>query len=308
MAPACVIGVDLGGTKVLAGAVDRDLRVLARSRRAVRGAGREGVLESVADAVREVAVACPDAPVALGFPGFLDAATGTVRRCVHLPIEGLDLPAALAAALGAPVVAVDNDASCAGLAEARAGAGAGCASVLLLTVGTGIGGAHVRDGEVDRGWSGAAGEFGHMTVDLDGPVCACGSRGCLETVASGPALVARALAHGWPEDEVVSGVLVTERAHAGDPVALGAAADVGRALGAGIASLVNALDPEVVVVGGGVLGLGELLLEPARVEARARALAGDRVRLEAARFGEDAGMLGAALLAWDSVDARRSTA
>jgi glucokinase len=300
MAPARVIGVDLGGTKVLAGAVDADLRVVASARRGVRGAGRDGVLEAVASAIREVAGAAdPGAPVAIGIPGFLDPATGTVRRCVHLPIEGLEVADALGALVGAPVL-VDNDANCAGLAEARAGAGMGAASVLLLTVGTGIGGAFVVDGELVRGASGAAGEFGHMTVDLNGPVCTCGSRGCLETLASGPALVAAALGHGWSDEEPVSGALVTARALAGDAVALAAAADVGRALGAGIASLVNALDPDIVVVGGGVLGLGDLLLEPARTEARSRALAGDRVRIEPARFGEEAGMLGAAMLARDA--------
>lgn len=300
MSGACVIGVDLGGTKVLAGAVDRDLAVGPRARRTVRGAGRDGVLDAIAGAVAEVSEQCgPAGAVGIGFPGFQDPATGVVRRCVHLPLEGLDLGAALSELLDVGVV-VDNDANCAGLAEARAGAGRGCASMLLLTVGTGIGGSIVRDGVVDRGFSGAAGEFGHMTIDHEGPVCTCGSRGCLEMRASGPALVAAALAHGWSEEELVSGALVTQRAHAGDRVALAAAAEVGRALGAGVASLVNVLDPEVVVVGGGVMGLGDLLLEPARVEARARALAGDRVRIEPAAFGAEAGMLGAAMLAWDS--------
>jgi glucokinase len=309
VAPACVIGVDLGGTKVLAGAVARDGRVLARARRVVGGLGRDAVLELVAEAVREAAAGGDAAPargghlppVAIGIPGFLDA-DGSVRRCVHLPIEGLRFADALGELLRAPVL-VDNDANCAGVAEARLGAGRGHASMLLLTVGTGIGGAIVRDGALERGATGAAGEFGHMPVDLDGPVCTCGSRGCLETLASGPALVAAALAHGWSDAEPVSGALITEHALRGESVALAAAAQVGRALGAGVAGLVNAFDPDVVVVGGGVLGLGDLLLEPARIEARARALAGDRVRIEPAALGEEAGMVGAGLLAWDGVAA-----
>ena len=295
-----MIGVDLGGTKVLAGAVEDDLSAGPQARRTVRGASRDQVLEAVADAVREAAGGRAVEAVGLGFPGFLDPASATVRRCVHLPLEGLALGPALADLLRARVT-VENDASCAGVAEARAGAGSGAASMVLLTVGTGIGGAYLLQGVLERGASGAAGEFGHMTVDLDGPVCTCGSRGCLETLASGPALVAAALNHGWSDEELVSGALVTERALAGDAVAVAAAADVGRALGAGVASIVNALDPEVVVVGGGVLGLGDLLLEPARMEARARALAGDRVRIEPARFGDAAGMIGAAMLAREAL-------
>jgi glucokinase len=300
VAPACVIGVDLGGTKVLAGAVDRDGDVAAYARRTVRGLGRDGVLETIADAVREAGAGRSAAGVAIGIPGFLDPADGSVRRCVHLPIEGLRIGDDLAELLELPVV-VDNDANCAALAEARLGAGRGHRVVVLLTVGTGIGGAVVVDGELFRGATGAAGELGHMTVELDGPVCTCGSRGCLETVASGPALVAAAIRHGWSGEESLSGALVTELALAGDAIALAAAAQVGRALGAGIASLVNAFDPDVVVIGGGVLGLGELLLEPARGEARARALAGDRVHVVGAALGENAGMVGAGLLGWEAL-------
>ena len=298
MSPACVIGVDLGGTKVLAGAVDRDGNVAACARRTVRGLGRDAVLETIAEAVHEARGDRDAAGMAIGIPGFLDRADATVRRCVHLPLEGLHVGDALSELVGMPVV-VDNDANCAALAEARLGAGRGHRIVVVVTVGTGIGGALVVDGALFGGATGAAGEFGHMTVEINGPLCTCGSRGCLETIASGPALVAAATHHGWSGEEPLSGSQVTQLALAGDHMAVAAATDVGRALGAGIGALVNALDPDVVVVGGGVLGLGELLLEPARGEARARALAGDRVHVVSAELGEQAGMIGAGLLAWD---------
>jgi glucokinase len=308
-----VIGVDLGGTKVLAGAVDRGGRVLARGRRTVRGLDRDGVLAEVAAAVREAVEgagpAGPPGALCIGVPGLVDAGSGEVRRCVHLPLEGLHVQAALEELVAVPVV-VDNDANLAGLGEARAGAARGSHLALLLTVGTGVGGAVIVEGAILRGASGFAGELGHTTVDLDGPACTCGSRGCLEVLASGPALAVAALravavhpGSALAGEDAVTGARVTELARAGDPAALAAAGDVGRALGAGIASLVNALDPDVVVVGGGVLGLGELLLEPARMEARARTLAAERVRIVAAELGEEAGMLGAAMRAREAVGA-----
>jgi glucokinase len=303
----CVIGVDLGGTKVLAGAVDAEGAVVARGRRTVRGLERDGVLAAVSEAIAEAAAgagaAGAPARACIGIPGLLHRDSGEVRRCVHLPLEGLQVGPALEDLVGMSVIA-DNDANLAGLAEARAGAARGARLALMLTVGTGIGGAIVVDGEVQRGAAGFAGELGHTTVALDGPACTCGSRGCLEVLASGPALAVAALrevaAHPGSKldgDDAVTGARVTELAHAGDPAAIAAAATVGRALGAGVASLVNAFDPDVVVIGGGVLGLGELLLEPTRIEARARTLAGERVNVVAAALGEEAGMLGAAMRA-----------
>jgi glucokinase len=209
--------------------------------------------------------------------------------------------------LDRPVV-VDNDANCALLAEARAGAAKGAANALLLTLGTGIGGAILARGEIYRG-RGGAGELGHMVVDLDGEPCSCGSRGCLETVASGPAFgrAGDAAADEQPDSALgeakasgreITGALVTELAGEGDAAAVGVLAEAGRKLGAGLASLANAFSPEVIVIGGGASAAGELLFAPAREEMQRRALRPNRdVRVVPAHFADEAGMLGAAVMA-----------
>ncbi|MBW3550848.1 MAG: ROK family protein, partial [Proteobacteria bacterium] len=214
--------------------------------------------------------------VGFGIPCLIDQRTGTAVMAVNLPLNHLPFRDLMAERLGLPVT-IDNDANCAALAEARAGAGRGASELVMLTLGTGIGGGLVLGGELYRGSVGAAAELGHMVVDLDGPPCqgSCPNRGCLESVASGTALVraaslavasrpdtalGRALEDGRP----LTGPLVTELAHDGDAAAVEALALIGGWLGVGIANLVNMLNPEVVVIGGGVVAAGELLLEPAR--------------------------------------------
>jgi glucokinase len=218
-------------------------------------------------------------------------------------------------------VKIDNDANCAAWAEHRFGVGEGCDNFLCVTLGTGIGGGLVLGGALQRGWIGAGGELGHMVVDMDGPPCQghCPNRGCLEVMASGSALVREAslrvarrpdtaLGRALEEGHELTGPFVTELAHDGDPVALDAIQTVGRALGVGLSSLVNVLNPEVIVIGGGVIAAGEMLLEPARREMHARALlpARDAVRIVAAEFGDQAGMIGAALMARSLVQGARA--
>jgi len=217
----------------------------------------------------------------------------------------------MAERLGLPV-AVDNDANCAVLCEARVGAASGCSEVVLLTLGTGIGGGLLLGGQVYRGWLGGGAEMGHMVVEMDGPPCqsTCPNYGCLETVCSGTALVrlasvavARrpdtALGFALEEGRELTGPLITELARQGDPVARDAIAEIGRRLGIGVVSLVNIFNPQVVVVGGGVSAAGDLLLDPARAVVAERALlpGRDAVRIDVARFGPEAGLLGAALMA-----------
>jgi glucokinase len=318
VAPPCVIGVDVGGTKVLAGAVDETLGVHHRSRRVVAGsADGPAVLATVLAAIADVrdAVDGDVAAVGVGIPSLIDRRTGVAVTTVHLPIRDVPARDIFAERLGIPV-AVDNDGNCAALAEARHGAGRGAERMLMITLGTGIGGAMVFGGELDRGALGAAGEFGHMVVDRDGPPCHgnCHNRGCLETVASGTALARAAvvlaaerpesgLARAAQDGRPLDGMLVTELAREGDEAAREAVARIGTALGVGLANLVNIFNPDVVVVGGGVLANGELLLAPARREMLARALSPSRehVRVVAARFGAEAGMRGAGLLAWDGL-------
>lgn len=310
MAADLVIGVDLGGTKLAGGVVDADLRV---HHRAFRPAPAMGVLDALEAIAREL-IEAADAPVAavgMGVPSLMDRTAGVARWTNHLDLAGVAIGDLMAERLGVPV-AVDNDANVAMLAEHRAGAARGARHAVMLTLGTGIGGAIVADGRLVRGARGTAGELGHVVVDLDGPPCPgnCPNRGCLEALASGTALavegdrvVARdrdsALARAEAAGATITGALVTELAHDGDPAAREAVAVVGRRLGAGLASIANALDPEVIVVGGGVIAAGELLLGPAREELAARALppVAEAVRVEPARFGAESGVLGAALLA-----------
>jgi len=307
-----VIGVDLGGTKLLAGAVDADLAIHHRTNRPVLGLDQDGLVQMVADAVEEVrnAVGGIEA-VGFGIPCTFDRRTGMAVQAANLPMGGIAFHEVMAERLGLPV-AVDNDANCAMLAEARAGAAAGCTEAVLLTLGTGIGGGLWLGGEVYRGWLGGGAEIGHMTIDIDGPPChsSCPNRGCLETVCSGTALVREvslavarrpdtALGAALEDGRELTGPLITALALEGDPVARDAIELIGSRLGVGIVSLVNVFNPQVVVVGGGVSAAGDLLLEPARKLVAQRALepGASAVRVETAAFGAEAGLLGAALMA-----------
>ncbi|HEX8647181.1 MAG TPA: ROK family protein [Thermoleophilaceae bacterium] len=311
MSAARVIGIDAGGTKLLGGVVDGSLGVRERVHRFWRGEDRDETLDVFAGAVAEARAAAPDvAGVGFGVPSVVDQATGTSEYSVHLPLEGVPFRDVMAERLGLPVW-VDNDANLALLAEARAGAARGARHALMLTLGTGIGGGMLLDGRLYRGARGGGGELGHVVIDVDGPPCQgrCPNRGCLEALASGRAMgreggvaaervpgsgLGRALAAG----REITGALVTELAHSGDPAAVEVLALVGRRLGAGLASLANAFQPEVIVVGGGAVAAGELLLGPAREVAAATALPPSAgVRIVAAELGEEAGMIGAGILA-----------
>lgn len=306
--------MDAGGTKLLAGAVDEALTVQHRAHRLWRGRDRGEVLDLMVEVVAEVRAGAEDVEaVGFGIPCLVDYERGVSLSSVHLPLEDVPFRDLMSERIGLPVF-VDNDANAAALAEQRRGAGSGATDVVLLTLGTGIGGGLVLGGEVYRGSLGAGAELGHMVVDLDGPLCGpgCPNRGCLEAVASGTALgregteAARLqpdslLGRVAADGRAITGAVVTELAHDGDPAALEVMSLVGRRLGAGLSGIVNIFNPEVIVVGGGVMAAGELLLGPAREEMAARALPPirDRVRLVPAHFGAESGMLGAALLAME---------
>jgi glucokinase len=312
MSAARAIGIDAGGTKLLGGVVDDSLAVRERVHRLWRGGDLDEVLDVMVQAVEEIRAAAPDAAaVGFGIPSVVDADTGTSEYSVHLPLEGVPFREVMGERLGLPVW-VDNDANLALLAESRAGAARGARHAVLLTLGTGIGGALLLDGRLYRGARGGGAELGHMVVDVDGPPCqgGCPNRGCLESVASGSAIgrAGAAAAAGAPESTLgraladgreITGALVTEVGHDGDPLAVEALASVGRYLGAGLASLVNAFQPEVIVIGGGAVAAGELLLGPAREVVMATALPPLRegVRIVAAELAEEAGMIGAGILA-----------
>ena len=292
------IGVDLGGTKLLAGAVAADGEILHRAYRRTAGLSRDDLLLSIEAAVVEAASVAGGEITAAGFgiPAMIDRRSGVAVSSNHTALGGVAVAEVLRERLGMPV-AVDNDATCATLAEWRLGAAAGARHAVILTLGTGIGGGLVLDGRLYRGAVGAGAELGHMVVDSDGPACfgSCPSRGCLEALASGSAIARDAAAAGLPGD----GAEVTRLALAGDEAAAGLLGAVGVRLGAGLAGLAMIFNPEVIVIGGGVIAAGELLLAPAREELLRRAMEPVRsgVRVAAAAFGAEAGMVGAGLLA-----------
>jgi glucokinase len=324
MSSACVVGVDLGGTKVLAGTLDADMQVHHRAQRAVVGLEQQALLDEVIAAVDEVRAATelPVEAVGFGIPCLIDQRRGMAVMAVNLPITDMPFRDVMTERLGLPVF-IDNDANVAALAEHRYGAAKGARNSVMLTVGTGVGGGLILDDAIYRGSIGSGAELGHMVIEIDGPPCqgACPNHGCLEAVASGTALVreARAAAEASPDSELgklaasgreVTGAIVTELAHDGDAASRQVIALIGQRLGVGIANYVNIFNPEVVVVGGGVIAAGELLLEPARAEVAERALhpSKDLVEIVPAHFANEAGMLGAAALAFDGIRGRQSEA
>jgi glucokinase len=311
------IGVDMGGTKLLAGAVDAELSVHHRAQRSLLGLDQASLLDVVVDAVEEVRTLAAGEVSAVGFgiPCLIDQRTGRAVIAVNLPLADMMFGEVMAERLGLPVF-VDNDANLATVAEHRGGAAVGCTDVVMLTVGTGIGGGLILAGHLYRGAIGSGAELGHTVIDINGPPCQgnCPNHGCLEAMASGTALareavriaaerpdsgLARALADGLE----LAGPLVTELAFDGDGAAIEVLDLIGTRLGVGISSFVNAFNPQVVVIGGGVMAAGDLLLEPARAEVAARSLppSRDAVRIVTAEFGTEAGMIGAAVIALEGL-------
>jgi glucokinase len=317
------VGIDIGGSKVLAGVVDVDGQVLARQRRVTPGRSVQAVEDAIVDLVTSFERDFDVAAVGIGAAGFVDTGRSRVLFSPHLAWRDEPLRAAIMGRIRLPVV-VDNDANAAAMAESRFGAGVGHRFLLCVTMGTGIGGALVMDNRVFRGANGMAGEFGHIQVVPDGHRCPCGNRGCWEQYASGNALIrdARELVEaGSPvahhlrdlvggDPAALTGPLVTQAARDGDQLAVELLADVGGWLGVGLAGMTAAFDPGVIVVGGGVSEAGDLLLEPAR-RALARSLVGRGYRPEppivAAALGPDAGFIGAADLARSAARRARRT-
>ncbi|MFT4084582.1 MAG: ROK family protein [Nocardioides sp.] len=309
------IGVDIGGTKVLAAEVSASGEVLATARRTTPGrrVRVELVEDALTEAVHEVADGRPITGVGLAAAGFVDNAGERVMFAPHLPWRGDPTRSRLEARWGTLVV-LDNDANCAARAELELGVARGAGDALLVTMGTGIGGAVVLGGTLLRGRNGMAGEFGHMQVVPAGLPCECGGTGCWEQYSSGNALVRFVRArmdvpHHSPSmlEELcggdpagITGPLITQAARAGDRLSLSAFASVGEWLGIGLANLAAAFDPELLVIGGGVSAADDLLLDPAR-EALADSLVAGRHRVIPpvlrAAFGPEAGVIGAAAMA-----------
>ncbi len=296
------VGVDVGGTKILAGVVGDDGRVLDLVRRVTPGRSdaAEVVETEIVAAVDELRARHEVGGVGVGAAGFVGL-DGTVRFAPHVSWRDEPLAARLGDRLELPVV-VDNDANVTALAELRFGVARGVDEALVLTLGTGIGGAVAMGGVVRRGAQGLAGEFGHLQVVPDGRACPCGNDGCWEQYTSGTALLRAAVAAGAPA--TTTGPDVTSAATRDVDWAQAAFAEVGGWLGTGLAGLVAGLDPALVVIGGGLSEAGELLLQPARAALIAR-LPGQEHRrvppLVVAACGPEAGVVGAATLAREAV-------
>jgi glucokinase len=306
------IGVDIGGTKVSAGVVDAEGRVIDRERRPTPGHDVAETESVIVDVVSELARRHDVDAVGVGAAGWIAGDHATVVFSPHLAWRDEPLLDALVDRIDIPLF-VENDANAAAWAEYRFGNAPGEAVVVCVTLGTGIGGGLVVGGHVYRGAYGIACEYGHMTLVPDGLLCACGNRGCWEMYASGRALAreGRDLAAQSPlaaermlalagGPDAIDGPVVTAAAAEGDPAASSICTTMGRWLGRGLANLAAVLDPSVFVIGGGVSEAGELLLRPAREEF-AHTLTGrgfrTAARITVAALGPDAGLVGAADLA-----------
>lgn len=314
MAEQRAIGLDIGGTKIAGGVVDATGTVLAEIVEPTpENSDAPAVTAVLLDVITRLRAEYDVVGIGVGAAGIVEWPAGRITWAPNNAYRSWHVRDELQAATGLPAV-IDNDANVAALAEARLGK-QHYRELMLITVGTGIGGGLILGGQVYRGPSGRGGELGHIILNPDGPVCGCGNHGCFEAYASGTALnrMGREAAADDPdglvarlgaEEGEVTGQTVTRAAQQGDPVAEMLFGRLGRWLGVGIASLANIFELEAVAVGGGLVETGELLLAPARIAAREFAYAAqvrETVPIEAATFGADAGMIGAALLALEHV-------
>ena len=313
-----IAGVDLGGTNIVVGLLPMEGGEVLGLRSMPTDSGRgakfvvDRIIGMVEQAIAEVLSAHGGtrdqiAGVGIGSPGPLDRRTGTVINTPNLGWRNFPLRDLISNAVHLPAT-LDNDANCATYGEWWLGAGRGTQTLVGLTLGTGIGGGIVLNGEIFHGCSDVAGEIGHMTIDSNGRRCKCGNYGCLEQYASGPAIATRAIegldagspsmlidmVHGKLED--ISAAIVYEAAVSGDPYATEVVKDTAKFLGAGVASIINILNPEMVVIAGGVTRAGEHLFEPLRAEVRRRAFrsAQECCRIVSGQLPGTAGVVGAA--------------
>ena len=296
--PPVVIGLDVGGTKILSGLVDREGNVLEEREVPSPGASEDEVLAAL-DAAVEALLDARVVAIGYGIPANIERGTGRILWATNLPLTDVELRSRSQDRFGLPV-GIENDASAAALAEWTLGAGKGTANLLMLTLGTGVGGGIVVDGRLFRGWA----ELGHLVVQEGGRECTCGGHGHLEVLASGSAadFVARDLYGGDADAHALVAL-----AKAGDAAARDALACIGGTLGAVIGSLVNVFDPELVVVGGGFgAAAGTLVLDPAREAARREAIypANEKLQIVPAELSR-AGLVGAGLVGFEAVDGLR---
>jgi glucokinase len=298
-----VIGVDVGGTKALAGVVSRDGTIDRRQGIETPTTSEDDLLAALDGLVEAV---LDDDVLALGFgiPSTIDQRTGEAVESVNIPLAGVPFRDRFSERFSLPV-GVDNDANAAAIAEWQVGAGRGAQHMIMLTLGTGVGGGLILDGRPYRGAVGAAAELGHVVVEFDGRECqgTCTGRGHIEAYATGGAAGRDAVVAFGPGAD---SRLLIERAGAGDPVALEVLDGIARRLGATMGSFVNIFNPEVIVVGGGWgEAADDFLLEPARevMKREARSPGRELVRVVPAELGPDAGLVGAGFVGFEALDA-----
>lgn len=316
---AYCLGIDLGGTHMAAALVDPE-NGFSLSHRVTRPTVVTGNPDDLVQQIVELGKAClADAGIkaeeldsmGIGSPGVANSETGSIDNAHNLGVDFLPLTKALEKAFGVPVGLV-NDANAAACGEFLAGAGAGCRSLVAVTLGTGVGGGIILDGKLLTGRNYAAGEIGHMVLIQDGEPCTCGQKGCLEAYASATALIrqTRRAMEAHPESAMwklcptldqVNGILAFDAAREGDPAGKEVLDNYIRHLAWGVISLINLLDPEVVCIGGGISGSGDELLLPLREQVYPHVFAQNAThptRVELAKLGNHAGLIGAACIRW----------
>ena len=311
------IGIDVGGTNVKIALVDDNGKIIySNSVPTYAKMGYEYTVNNIKQAIKDLMKETNTTPsdiegIGFDFPGQVDCKTGVVKLAPNIP-GWVNVPIAqmIEDEFHIPT-RIDNDVRCAALGELKFGAGRGCENFICITVGTGIGSGIVINGKVVRGATNAAGELGHIKLQMNGgPICGCGDTGCLEAFASGPAIFAMAQEYikggkstKFREMAAVEGgeitpYMVAKAAEEGDPVAKRIFEIVGEYIGIGLTSVINLLNPERVIIGGGVAESGELLLGPIRktIKERAMVVAGNAVEIVPAQLGNSAGVIGASML------------
>lgn len=311
------IGIDVGGTNVKIALVDENGKIIySNSVPTYAKMGYEYTVNNIKQAIKDLMKetgtdSTSIEGIGFDFPGQVDCKTGVVKLAPNIP-GWVNVPIAqmIEDEFHIPT-RIDNDVRCAALGELKFGAGKGCENFVCITVGTGIGSGLVINGKVVRGAANAAGEIGHIKLQMNGgPICGCGDTGCLEAFASGPAIVAMAQEYikggkstkfremAAAEGGEITPYMVAKAAEEGDPVAKRIFEIVGEYIGIGLSSVINLLNPEKVIIGGGVAEAGDLLFDPIRrtIKERAMVVAGSSVEIVPAELGNSAGVIGASML------------
>lgn len=313
------VGVDVGGTRIAVGLVERKGRTVKETRALTPKNGPFAVVDAIIDLINDVTAGVHPSEIAgvgVGLPAQIDFLKQSIEFCTNLPLAGVDVRSLIMSRIKHDVV-LDNDGHCAGIGESRFGVAKNVRDFVMITLGTGVGGALFLDGQPYRGSRGLGGEIGHMVVRLDGPPCPCGGFGHIESYVGRPPIAARGreaarafsgaairdLAGGDPDR--VTAEHVVAAALSGDEIARDILLEAGDVLGEALVGIVNLLNPRLIVVGGGIGESAGFLVERAAKVIADKALAGRRdVQVVQAQLGNDAGVLGAAALAFDEHDSR----